>query len=196
MTRDKALSIVREHVKNENLVKHMLAVEAAMAAYAKKFLKEGVPEKFAGEEVDEERWRVAGLLHDFDWEIHPSLEEHPQKGAEILRERGVDEAMIQTILSHANHTGVPRETLIAKVLYACDEITGLIVATALVRPSKNIADVKVSSVKKKFGQPSFAAGVDRDEVREGAQDLGVNLWEEHVPIVLTAMQSISNELGL
>lgn len=196
ITRDEALSIIREHVKNENLVKHMLAVEAAMAAYAKKYLAEGVPEQFEGEEVDEEHWRVAGLLHDFDWEIHPSLEEHPQKGAEILRERGVDESMITTILSHANHTGVPRNTLIAKALYACDEITGLIVATALVRPSKKLADVKVSSVKKKFGQPSFAAGVDREEVREGAEDLGVDLWEEHVPLVLQAMQSISDELGL
>jgi len=184
MTRDQAFDIVQEFVKNKNLQKHMLAVEAAMAAYAKKFHE------------PEENWRVAGLLHDFDWEIHPNLESHPQKGAEILRSRGVDEAMIQTILSHANHTGVKRVELIDKVLYACDELTGLIVAVALVRPSKKLADVEVKAVKKKFKEKSFAAGVNREEVIEGAKDLGVDLWEEHVPTVLSAMQSIADLLGL
>lgn len=183
MNRNEALEIVREYVKNENLVKHMLSVEAAMAFYANKF------------KVDEQRWRVAGLLHDFDWEIHPSLEEHPQKGAEILRQKGVDEEMIQTILAHAPHTGVPRDTLIKKALFACDEITGLITTTALVRPSKKIADVKIKSIKKKWKQKSFAAGVNREEVEEGAQDLGIDLWE-HVGNVLEAMQSISDDLGL
>jgi len=184
MTRDEALTIVRKYVKNENLVRHMLAVEAAMAAYAKKFNE------------DEERWRVAGILHDFDWEIHPSLAEHPQAGAAILRELGVDEDLIRTIQSHAQHTGVAREKLIDKALFACDEITGLITTTALVRPSKKIADVEVSSIRKKFKTPAFAAGVNRQEVSNGAADLGVDLWEEHVPLILKAMQSIANDLGL
>lgn len=184
MTRVEAWAIVTEYVKNPNLQKHMLAVEAAMAAYAQKFNQ------------DEQRWRVAGLLHDFDWEIHPSLDEHPQKGAQILREKGVDEAMIRTIQSHATHTGVERIELIDKALFACDEITGLITATALVRPDKRLAGVEVSSIKKKFKQPSFAAGVNRAEVEQGAQELGVDLWEEHVPLVLKAMQSIASELGM
>lgn len=184
MNRDQAYILMTEFVKNENLRKHMLAVEAAMAAYANKF----------GE--DEERWRVAGLLHDFDWEIHPTLEEHPSKGAEILRERGVDEEMIRTIQSHATHTGVPRTELIDKALFACDEITGLIIAAALVRPSKKLADVEVKSIKKKFKEKSFAAGVNREEVLEGAEELGVDLWQEHVPMVLRAMQGIAGELGL
>lgn len=183
MTRDQALEIVREHVKNENLVRHMLAVEAAMAAYAIKF----------GE--DEQRWRVAGLLHDFDWEIHPSLQEHPQKGSQILRDRGVDDDMIRTILSHADHTGVKREKLIDKALYACDEITGLITTVALVRPSKKLADVKLKSIKKKWKDKRFAAGVNRDEVKAGAKDLGVDLWD-HIQFVLDAMKEVSTNLGL
>lgn len=184
MTRDQAFAVVQEFVKNQNLIKHMLAVEAAMAAYAKKLNEDG------------ERYRIAGLLHDFDWEIHPTLEEHPQKGADILRERGVDEDMIRTILSHAPHTGVPREKTIDKVLFACDEITGLIVATTLVRPDKKIGSVTVESIKKKFKQPSFAAGVNRAEVEQGAKELGIDLWQDHVPTVLTAMQAIANDLGL
>jgi putative nucleotidyltransferase with HDIG domain len=184
MTRNEAWEIVQEFVKNKNLQKHMLAVEAAMAAYAKKF----------GE--DENRYRVAGLLHDFDWEIHPTIPDHPQKGAAILRERGVDEGLVRTILSHASFTGVPREKKIDKVLYACDEITGLIVAVALVRPSKSLADVDVAAIIKKFKEKSFAAGVDRDEVIEGAEELGVDLWKEHVPLVLKSMQEVSKELGL
>ncbi|MBI2010164.1 MAG: HDIG domain-containing protein [Candidatus Chisholmbacteria bacterium] len=184
ITRNEALAIVKEHVKNQNLVKHMLAVEAAMAAYAKKY----------GE--DEDRWRVAGLLHDFDWEIHPSLEKHPQDGSKILKEKGVDDDLIRTILSHAQHTGVPREKKIDQALFACDEITGLIVATTLVRPDKKLASVEVESVKKKFKQPAFAAGVKREEVEAGARDLGVDLWAEHVPTVLKAMQEIASDLGL
>lgn len=184
MTRDEALTLVREYVKNENLVRHMLAVEAAMASYAIKF----------GE--DEERYRVAGLLHDFDWEIHPTVPDHPTKGAEILRSKGVDEDMIQTILSHASFTNVPRSTKMAKTLFACDEITGLITTVALVRPSKSIMDVEISSIKKKFKEKSFAAGVNRQELEEGAQELGVDLWTEHTPMVLKAMQGIANDLGL
>lgn len=184
MQRDQALAIVREFVKNENLVRHMLAVEVAMAAYAVKF----------GE--DEEKWRVTGLLHDFDWEIHPTLEGHPQKGSEILRARGVDEEIIRAIMSHAPHTGTSRDTKMEKSLFAIDELTGLITTTALVRPSKKIADVEVKSIKKKWKDKGFAAGVNRQEVEEGARDLGVDLWEEHVPMVLKAMQSIAADLGL
>jgi len=184
MTRAEALTLIREYVKNENLVRHMLAVEAAMAAYAKKF------------DEDEERWRVAGLLHDFDWEIHPTVPDHPMKGAEILRERGVDEDMIQTVISHANFSGIHRDNNIKKALFACDEITGLITTVALVRPSKSIMDVEVKSIKKKFKEKSFAAGVNREEVEQGAAELGVDLWEEHIPVVLQAMQSIAAELGL
>ena len=183
MTRDQALKIVNQHVKNQNLVKHMLAVEAAMAAYAQKF----------GE--DEERYQVAGLLHDFDWEIHPSLDGHPQKGADILRSRGVDEEIIKTILSHADHTGEPRDNLIKKALFACDEITGLITTTALVRPSKKIADVEIKSIKKKWKDKAFAKGVNRQDVEEGAKSLDLDTWE-HVQIVLDAMKSIASELGL
>lgn len=184
MNRDTALGIVREFVKNENLVRHMLAVEAAMAAYAKKF----------GE--DEEKYRVAGLLHDFDWEIHPTLEEHPQKGSDILRERGVEEEIIRAILSHANHTGVSRDSLMEKALYASDEVTGLITTTALVRPSKKIGDVEVKSIKKKWKDKAFARGVDRQDVEQGAKELGVDLWTEHIPLVLEAMKGIAEDLGL
>lgn len=184
MNRDDALALVCEYVKSESLVQHMLSVEAAMRAYAEHY----------GEDV--ESWGRVGLLHDFDWEIHPNLDEHPMDGAPILRERGVDEEDIRTILSHADRSGVPRETLRDRALYACDEITGLITATALVRPSKNIADVKVKSIKKKYKDKSFAAGVIRQEVEHGCLELGVDLWEEHVPRVLAAMQGIAAELEL
>ena len=184
MTRDRAWDIVQEYVKNPNLQKHMLAGEAAMGAYAQKF------------DQDTERWQVAGLLHDFDWEIHPDLASHPQKGAAILRDRGVDEDLIRTIQSHAQHTGVKREKLIDKALFACDEITGLIVAVALIRPSHKLADVEVKAIQKKFKEKSFAAGVNRDEVLTGAKELGVDIWSEHVPLVLSAMQAIAPVLGL
>lgn len=183
MTRDEALAFVREYVKNENLVKHMLSVEAAMRFYAEKFDK------------DIEAWGQLGLLHDFDWEIHPTLEEHPSAGAPILRERGVDEDIIQDILSHAQHTGVPRDTLRRKALFACDEITGLVTAVALVRPSRSLLDLKVKSVKKKFKEKSFAAGANRDEIREGSAEFEIELWE-HVENVILAMRGIAPELGL
>jgi len=182
-TRDEALAIVREHVKNENLVRHMLAVESAMRFYAAQFNE------------DVELWGLAGLLHDFDWEIHPTLEQHPQAGTAILEERGVPEIVVRAILSHANHTGVPRETQMQKALYACDEITGLITATALVRPSKAIADVKIKSLKKKWKDKSFAAGANRDEILEGSEEFGVDLWE-HCGNVLSAMQGIAADIGL
>lgn len=183
MTREEALAIIRQYTTNENLIKHMLAVEAAMRAYANRF----------GE--DEELWGVVGLLHDFDWEMHASLDTHPAAGAPILREHGVDEEIIRCILSHADYTGVPRETLMDRVLYACDELTGLIIAVALVRPSKDVRDVSVKSVKKKWKEKSFAAGVNREDIERGAEDLGVDLWE-HVGLVLEAMQRIAAELDL
>ena len=183
MERSEALALVREFVKNENLVKHMLSVEAAMRWYAEKL----------GEDV--ELWGVVGLLHDFDWEIHPTLEEHPQAGAPILRERGVSEEIIRAILSHAEHTGIPRETAMQKALFACDEITGLITATALVRPSRSLMDLKAKSVKKKWKDKHFAAGANRNEMEQGAEEFGVELWE-HVGNVIEAMKVVAPELGL
>ena len=183
MTRDEALSLVREYVKNENLVKHMLSVEAAMAFYAEKY----------GEEI--EKWRVVGLLHDFDWEIHPTLEEHPQAGEPILRERGVPEDVIHAVMSHADHTGVPRLTRMEKALYACDEVTGLITAVALVRPSRSLLDLEASSVKKKWKDKAFAAGAKREEIEKATAEFGVELWE-HVGNVILAMRRIAPELGL
>lgn len=183
MTRDEALSLVREFVKNEGLVKHMLCVEAAMRFYAEKY----------GEDV--ETWGLLGLLHDFDWEVHPALEEHPSKGAPILRERGVSEDLIQDILSHGIGTGVPRDTLRRKALYACDEITGLVTAVALVRPSRSLLDLEAASVKKKWKDKAFAAGTDRAEMEEAARAFGVDLWE-HTANVIAAMRRIAPELGL
>lgn len=183
MKRDQALDIVNQYVKNQGLVRHMLAVEAAMRFYAKKM------------DEDIEIWGICGILHDFDWEIHPSLEQHPQDGAPILRERGVPEIVVQAILSHAGHTGIPRQSNLEKALFACDEITGLITAVTLVRPSKSIHDVKLKSVKKKWKNLTFAAGVNRDEMENGAEDFGVELWE-HVENVILAMQGVAEDLGL
>ena len=183
MTREEALSLVREFVKNEGLVRHMLSVEAAMRFYAEKY----------GEDV--ERWGLIGLLHDFDWEIHPTLENHPQSGAPILRKRGVSEDIIQDILSHADHLELPRDTLCRKAIAACDEVTGLITAVALVRPSRSLYDLEPSSVKKKWKDKAFAAGTDRTEMEHAAQVFGVELWE-HVGNVITAMRRIAPELGL
>ncbi len=183
MTRDEALALVHEFVKNEALVKHMLAVEAAMRFYAGKF----------GE--DAENWELTGLLHDFDWEIHPTLEDHPLAGGPILRERGVPEEIIRAVMSHADHTGVPRTTRMEKGLYACDEVTGLITAVALVRPSRSLLDLEPSSVKKKWKDKAFAAGANRDEIQKAAAEFGIELWE-HVGNVITAMRTIAPELGL
>lgn len=183
MKRSEAFEIVKEFVKNQGLINHMLCVEAAMRWYAEKL------------DQDVEKWGLAGLLHDFDWEIHPTMEEHPTEGAPILRERGVPEDIVQAILSHGHETGVPRDTLMRKALYACDEITGLITATALVRPSKSLYDLKAKSVKKKFKDRSFAAGANREEITEGAQDFEVELWE-HTTNVIMAMRNIAPEIGL
>ncbi len=183
MDHDTALSIVREYVKNEGLIKHMLSVEAAMRGYAVKF----------GEDPD--YWALAGLLHDFDWEIHPTLDHHPQDGAAILRERGVPEDIIRSIQSHAPHTGVVRENRMDKTLFAVDELTGLITACALVRPSKSLADLTAKSVKGKWKDKAFAAGVNRGDIEQGAQELGVDLTE-HITTVIEAMRVIAPTLGL
>lgn len=183
MERSQALAIVVEFVKNQNLINHMLAVEAAMRFYAQKLSQ------------DEETWGITGLLHDFDWEIHPTLEEHPQAGAPILRERGVPEEIIRAVLSHADHTGVARETPLEKALYACDEITGLITAVALVRPSRSLYDLTSSSVKKKWKDRAFAAGANREEIAKAAQEFGVDLWA-HTDNVILAMRRAAPALGL
>lgn len=183
MQREEALTIVKQYVKNPNLVNHMLAVEAAMRQYALKL----------GEDV--EKWCVTGLLHDFDWEIHPTLDEHPAAGAPILRELQVPEEIIRAVLSHAEHTGVKRQSLMEKALFACDEVTGLITAVALVRPSRSLYDLTSSSVKKKWKDRAFAAGANREEIASSAEEFGVELWQ-HVDEVILAMRTIAPQLGL
>jgi putative nucleotidyltransferase with HDIG domain len=183
MDRDQALALVREYVKNDNLVKHMLCVESAMRFYAEKFGEDG------------ELWGITGLLHDFDWEIHPTLEDHPLAGEPILHERGVPDEIVRAIMSHADHTGVPRQSRMEKGLYACDEVTGLITAVALVRPSRSLLDLEASSVKKKWKDRTFAAGTNREEMQQAAVEFGIELWE-HVGNVILAMRRIAPELGL
>ena len=183
MTRDEALAIVQEHIHNPALLRHMLAVEASMVVYAAIF-----------GEADQE-WRLAGLLHDFDWEIHNTLERHPQDGAPILRARGVPESVVRCILSHADHTGVSRQTHMERSLFACDELTGLITAVVLVRPSRSILDLEVASVRRKWGDRRFAANVSREEIERGAAELGVDLWV-HVQRVIRAMQTVAADLAL
>lgn len=183
MNREEALNIVQEYVKNINLIRHMLSVEAAMRFYAEKY------------QEDVETWGCVGLLHDFDWEIHPTLHEHPQAGAPILREHDVPEFIVRAILSHADHTGVPRQSLMEKALFACDEITGLITAVALVRPSKSLYDLEAKSVRKKWKDRAFAAGANREEIERAANEFGIDLWE-HVDNVIFAMRRIAPSLGL
>ncbi len=183
MTREEAYQFVKEYVKSDSLVKHMLSVEAAMRFYAEK------------EGADVERWGLTGLLHDFDWEIHPTLEGHPTLGAPILRAKGVDEEIVRAILSHGFETGVARESRMEKALYACDEVTGLVTAVALVRPSRSLYDLKASSVKKKWKDHGFAAGANREEIQAGAQEFGIELWS-HVDNVILAMRKIAAELDL
>lgn len=186
-SREQALATMHEYTENPNLRRHMYAVEAAMRAYARKL----------GE--DESLWGVTGLLHDFDYERWPNDEhkaddEHPTTGVAILRERGYPEEMLRAILGHADYTGVPRESRMAKTLFAVDELTGLITACALVRPN-GLEDLKVKSVTKKMKDSSFARGVNREDVRRGAEELGVD-FAEHVQLVIDAMRGIQDELGL
>lgn len=187
LNRDDALALMHEYTKNENLRRHMYAVEAAMRRYARKY----------GE--DEQLWGVTGLLHDFDYERWPNDErkpdeEHPSTGVAILREKGYPEEMLDAIMGHADYTGVSRDTKLAKTLFAVDELTGLITACALVRPT-GISDLKVKSVKKKLKDSSFARGVNREEVQRGIEELGAE-FSEHVQLVIEAMQDIQDELGL
>ena len=182
ITRDRAWETLTSHTQSDALRRHALAVEAAVRAYARRF----------GE--NEEFWGVTALLHDFDWEIHPALDQHPQDGAPILREEGYPEDMIEAILSHAEHLSLPRDTPLKKTLFACDELSGFIHACGLVRPD-GIDTLEPKSVKKKLKQPSFAAGVHRDEVYAGAELLGVDL-DEHIQTVTDAMKPIASELGL
>jgi putative nucleotidyltransferase with HDIG domain len=183
MDRSEAFQLLNEYTKKDGLIKHALAVEAAMKWYAKKF------------DGDMESWGIVGLLHDFDYEKYPDLENHPFKGAEILREKGLEEAWINAILSHADYSGVKRDSSMEKALFAVDELTGFIVAVSLVRPSKKIADVSIKSVKKKMKDKAFAAAVNREDISNGADELGVPL-DEHISNVLDAMKGIADQLGL
>ncbi len=183
MTRDEAWNIVCEFVQNESLRRHMLAVEACLAAYAKKF----------GE--DREQWAATALLHDFDWEIHPAAPDHPMKGEPILAERGVDEVTRRAILSHATYSGVPRVSLLERTLFACDELAGFLTACSYVKPGRSIYEVDVSSVKRKLKDKAFARNVNREDIVNGAQELGVPL-EEHIAFCIDAMKQSASELGL
>jgi len=183
MTRDQAWDIVCEFVKSESLRRHMLGVEACVAAYARKY----------GE--DQNKWAVTALLHDFDWEIHPTLPDHPMKGEPILAERGVEEEIRRAILSHADFSGVPRITPLEKVLYACDELSGFLTACSYVKPTKSILDVETKGVRKKMKDKAFARAVNRDDITRGAAELGVDL-DEHIEFCIRAMQEQASELGL
>jgi predicted hydrolase (HD superfamily) len=183
--RKRAWGLLREWTTNKNLIKHGLAVEAAMRFYAEYF----------GEGDAADTWGVVGLLHDFDYERYPSLEDHPYKGQAILEQEGFSSEIRRGIMAHAPHTGTTRETLMEKTVFAVDELTGFIVAVALVRPSKKLADVDVAAVLKKMKQPGFAKAVSREDIELGAKELGLTL-EEHIEHVLTAMQEIAGELGL
>ena len=181
-TRAQAWETLTRYTKSESLLRHALAVEAATASYAARF----------GE--DEQLWRVAALLHDFDYEIHPTLDKHPQDGAPILREEGYPEVVIEGVLSHAEHLAMPCDTMLKKTLFACDELSGFVHACGLVRPT-GLEGLEPKSVKKKLKQPSFASGVSRDDVYEGAELLGLEL-DEHIANVIEALQPIAGELGL
>jgi putative nucleotidyltransferase with HDIG domain len=181
-TREQAWQTLTSYTKSESLLRHALAVEASTAAYARKL----------GE--DEELWRVTALLHDFDYEIHPTLDKHPQDGAPILREEGYPDEVVEAVLSHAEHLAMPRDTPLKKALFACDELSGFVHACGLVRPT-GLEGLEPKSVKKKLKQPSFAAGVSRDDVYEGAELVGLDL-DEHIANVIAALQPIAAELGL
>lgn len=181
--RDQALQILHEYTKSESLRKHALAVESCVVAYAHKF----------GEDVTD--WSVTALLHDFDYEIHPNAPEHPRDGEPILAERGVSPHIRRAILSHANYSGVPRESRLEKTLFACDELSGFIGAIALVKPSKRVDEVEVKSVRKKMKDKAFARSVSRDDIVNGAAEMGIDL-DEHIAFCIEAMKARAGELGL
>jgi len=182
-SREQALALLHEWVQNPNLRKHCYAVEAAMRAYARK----------NGE--DEERWGLTGLIHDFDWERHPDAERHPMQGVEALRERGWPEDVCRAILGHATYSGVPRDTSMARTLFACDELCGFLVACALIMPGKTLNEVEVASVKKKLKRADFARNVNREDIAAGIAELGVDP-DEHIAFTLAALRDIHAELGL
>lgn len=181
--REYCLSILKEYTKNESLLKHAYAVESCVRAYAEKFNE------------DSEFWGNVALLHDFDYEMYPSLEDHPFKGSEILREKGFSEEFVKAVLSHADHTKVPRETKLEKALFACDELAGFITAVAYVRPSKSVDEVEVKSVKKKMKDKAFARAVNREDITKGAEELGISL-DEHIQFCIEAMKKNKLNLGL
>lgn len=181
--REQALALLKEYTQKPGLIGHALAVEAAMRAYARRH----------GE--DERAWGLVGLLHDFDYERYPTAEDHPYRGAEILEQRGYPEWFRKAVMSHAAYTGIPRETLLEKSLFACDELTGFLTACALVRPDRAISEVQVKSVSKKLKDKAFARGVNRDDVRRGSEELGVELGE-HIAFVRDAMATIADRLEL
>jgi putative nucleotidyltransferase with HDIG domain len=183
LTRDRAWALLTEYTKGESLLKHALAVEAAVRGYAKRF----------GE--DENFWGITALLHDFDYERYPDLADHPFRGSEILRERGYPEALIRAILSHGDHTGVKRESKLEHTLFACDELAGFITAASLVRPSKSVLDLEASSVKKRMKDKAFARGVKREDLIAGAEELGLPL-DEHITNVIGFLREQADVLGL
>ena len=183
MDRAQAYCLLTEFTQSESLRKHALAVEACMRAYAR---------KFAG---DQEQWGIVGLIHDFDYEKYPSADEHPFKGNEILKERGWPEDIRRAIMSHANYSGVARESAMEKSLFACDELAGLITATALVKPNKTLAEVDAKSVRKRMKDKAFARSVSREDIISGAAELGIDL-DEHITFCIDAMRSVAGELGL
>jgi putative nucleotidyltransferase with HDIG domain len=182
-TRDQALALVNEWIANPGLRKHCLAVEAAMRAYAR---------KLGG---DEERWALTGLIHDFDWERHPDAARHPMEGVAVLRSLGWPDDICRAVLGHASYSGVPRDTDMARALFACDELCGFLVACALITPERSLAQVEVASVRKKMKRADFARNVNRDDIVAGAAELGVEL-DEHIAFTLAAVRTIAAELGL
>lgn len=183
MTREAAWELLTEFTQSESLRKHALAVEACLRAYARKF----------GD--DEDRWGIVGLIHDFDYEKYPSLEDHPYRGNEILTQRGWPDDVKRAIMSHAEYTGVTRESKLEKTLFACDELAGFITATTLVKPNKSLAEVEAKGVRKKMKDKAFARSVNRDDIVNGAAELGVDL-EEHIAFCIEAMKARAAELGL
>ena len=183
MDRDLTIDFLRSHVKTDMLMKHLLSVEASMRGYARKFRE------------DEDRWAIAGLLHDFDWEICPTPQDHPTFGAQILRAQGYPEDMIRAVLTHGEHTGIPRESLMEHTLFAVDELSGFVRAVGLVRPTKSLDDVTPRSVRRKMKDKAFAKDVNRGDVQKGADELGVDL-DEHIAFVVESMKPVAARIGL
>ncbi len=183
MSREHTLEFLQTHVKTEMLMKHLYSVEASMRGYARKF------------DGDEERWAIAGLLHDFDWEICPTPQDHPTYGAQILRDHGYPEDIVRAVLTHGEHTGIPRESQMEHTLFAVDELSGFIRAVGLVRPSKSLDEVTPKSVRKKMKDKAFAKDVSRDDIQKGADELGIDL-DEHITFIVESMKPIAEQIGL